>query len=97
MGSAAGFLKLDPIAGRVVEEGLAPGADLDRIGDRDPHPAKFGDGRVEIGHRQREVLAQRRRRSGLDEVDLLPPASSQAPPKLKSGRSVRSVRPSTRV
>ena len=46
MGSATGFLKLDPIAGRIVEEGLASGADLDRVGNRDPHPAQFGDGRV---------------------------------------------------
>src|SRR6202020_2904720 len=37
------------------------------------------DGRVEIGHRQREVLAQRRRRVRLDEVDLLPASVEPGP------------------
>jgi hypothetical protein len=67
------------VAAGVVDEGLTAPAHRHRLGDRDALPAQFSHGRVEIGHRQGEMLAERRRHVGLDEVDLLVPGIKPGP------------------
>ena len=69
--STAGLLQLDAVAGRVVQERLAPGADRGRVGDAQAAPAQFGDRAVQVGDGQGEVLAPVRRHVRLDEVYLL--------------------------
>ena len=65
------LMQLDTIAGRVAQECLPCGPDRRRVAHVKPLCTEFGDDLVEVANLQRKVLADCRRRLGLDQVDLL--------------------------
>ena len=65
-------MELDAVAGGVGDEGLAAGADGAGVADVEAPGPQLRDGVVEADDQEGEVLAETRRGSALDQVDLLP-------------------------
>ncbi len=87
-GSVRDLVELDEVAGRVGEERLAARPHARGVAHLDAPLPEIGDGAVEVVDQQGEVLAERGRSLGLEQVDLL--ATSVEPrPTEPEVRSVR--------
>ncbi len=68
---ATSLVKLDGVAVGVVKKRLEPRTDDNRVGHLDTRSAQLRDGRTEVAHGQRQMLAEIAGRQRHDQVHLL--------------------------